>query len=78
MEEFERLEWCCVPCTGGGVASMEVFKDFKAYLRHVAERSIRRAMDIFGTYGMKTSLGIRLCTSRGREITRARLTFCAV
>jgi hypothetical protein len=31
-----------MPCTSGEAAFMEAFKDFKAYLRHVAEKSRRQ------------------------------------
>jgi hypothetical protein len=42
MEEFEKLDWCCVLRQD---AETEAFKSFKAYLRHVADRSGRSEND---------------------------------
>ncbi|KAF2131232.1 hypothetical protein P153DRAFT_337627 [Dothidotthia symphoricarpi CBS 119687] len=39
MEEFNKLEWCCLTWASGGAVQMDGYKSFKAYLRHVAESS---------------------------------------
>ncbi|KAH7070463.1 hypothetical protein BKA63DRAFT_518477 [Paraphoma chrysanthemicola] len=47
MEEFNKMEWCCVTWASGGAAEMTGFKNFKAYLSHVAESSKRVEKDLW-------------------------------
>lgn len=47
LEDFNKMEWCCVTWASGGAAEMSGFKSFKAYLSHVAESSKKVERDLW-------------------------------
>ncbi|KAF2030624.1 hypothetical protein EK21DRAFT_88747 [Setomelanomma holmii] len=47
MEEFNKLDWCCLTWASGGAVQMDGYKSFKAYLSYVAEKSAKVEKDIW-------------------------------